>query len=88
MENQMIEILGLGVALAGLGVALYAIIDNRRERNRREQAISAARVVIERTYGLLVGIKPAVNPTLPDVGRAIDDGLSAINQQRENLAIL
>jgi hypothetical protein len=76
------------VGMAGLGVALYAIIDNRRERNKREKAISAAREMIERTYGLLIGIKPAVSPTLPEVGKAIDDGLSAINQQREKLASL
>jgi hypothetical protein len=75
------------LGFAGLGVALFAIIDNRRERNKREKALTAAREVLARTYGLLRGIKPAVNPTLPEVGMAIEDGLAEINQQRANLDI-
>jgi hypothetical protein len=34
--------------------------------------------VIERTYGLLIGVKAAVNPTLPEVVKTINDGLMAI----------
>jgi len=35
--------------------------------SRREKAVRAAREAIERTYGLLIGVKAAVNPTLPEV---------------------
>jgi hypothetical protein len=34
--------------------------------------------VIERTYGLLIGVKATVGPTLPEVVKAINDGLMVI----------
>jgi hypothetical protein len=76
---------GTILGLAGLGVSVFAILDNRRLRNEREKAVIAARATIERVYGLLIGIKPAVGT---DVAAAINDGLSAINQQRKTLDAL
>ena len=70
------------LGLVGLGVSIYAILDNRRQRTQREKAVIAARSVIERAYGTLIGVKPAVDPS---VHAAINDGLAAINQERENL---
>jgi hypothetical protein len=50
--------------------------------------VIAAHAVIDRTYGLLIGIKPPIIQTFPDFEAAINDGLSAINQQRKNLDAL
>jgi hypothetical protein len=85
VDNTVLEIGSLGIGIIGLGVGGYGIIDGRRQRNKREQANVAAREVIARTYGLLRGIKAAVDPTLPKVVEAIDDGLAELNQQRKNL---
>ena len=76
------------LGIAGLGVSTFAIIDNRRQRKQREKAVIAARATIDRIYGLLIGIKPAVVPARPDVEAAINDGLSAINQEREKFDAL
>jgi hypothetical protein len=76
------------LGIAGLAASVFAIIDNRRQRSQREKAVIAARATIERIYGLLIGIKPAVAPTRPDVEAAINDGLSAINQERQKLNAL
>jgi len=80
--DTLLGLAGLGVGLAGLGVSFYAIRDNRRQRTQREKAVIAAHSAIERAYGTLVGIKPAVNE---NVHKAINDGLDAINQERETL---
>ena len=80
------DILSYIFGLCGLGVSVFAIIDNRRQRTKRERAVLAARAIIERTYGLLIGIKPAaISSPVPGVEAAINDGLFAINQQRETL---
>jgi maltooligosyltrehalose synthase len=63
------------LGLVGLGGTIYAITDNRRQRTQREQAVIAARSVIER----------AVDTS---VHSAINDGLAAINQEREMLKSL
>ena len=48
-----------------------------------------ARAIIERIYGLLIGIKPAaITSPVPGVEAAINDGLSAINKQRKKLDTL
>jgi hypothetical protein len=73
------------LGLAGLGVSIYAIRDNRRQRTQREKAVIAARSVIERAYGTLVSIKPAVDVK---VHAAINDSLAAINQERDTLKSL
>jgi hypothetical protein len=75
------------LGILGLGVSFFAIIDNRHQRSAREKAVIAAHAVIERTYGLLIGLKPSVE-TLPNVQTAINDGLSAVNKERDNLAAL
>ena len=73
------------LGLAGLGISIYAIWDNKRQRSQREKAVIAARSVIERAYGTLVGIKSAVDTS---VHAAINDSLAAINQERETLKSL
>jgi hypothetical protein len=82
--DTFLTIAGVVLAIGGLGVSVFAIIDNRRLRGEREQAVIAAHGVIQRSYGLLIGIKPLVK-SLPGAEAAIDDGLSAINQARATL---
>ncbi len=82
--DTFIGIAGVILAIAGLGVSVFAIIDNRRLRGEREKAVIAAHGVIQRSYGLLIGIKPVVK-SIPGAEAAINDGLSAINQARATL---
>jgi hypothetical protein len=72
--------------VCSLVVAVLAFCDNRRQRTKRGQAVLAARAVIERTYGLLIGIKlAAIASPVAGVEAATNNGLSAINEQRETL---
>ena len=80
--------LGLAVGFLGLVATVWAARDARRQRSKREKAVIAAHSVIERTYGLLIGIKPFVMPLGAAQEAAVDDGLQAINQQRAGLADL
>jgi hypothetical protein len=55
----------------------FAILDNRRQRTGREQAVLAARAVVECIYALLspFGIKPAaISSPVPGVEAATNDG--------------
>ena len=82
-----IDATGLGLALGFLGLfaTVGAGFDAHRQRSKREKAVIAAHSVIERTYGLLIGIKPFVEPLGEAHKAAINDGLQAINQQRDRL---
>jgi len=79
---------GLLLGFIGVAATIWAAFDARRQRNEREKAVIVAHSVIERTYGLLIGIKPFVAPLGENHLHAIDDGLGAINKQREVLAKL
>ncbi len=81
-------IAGCALGFLGLGATVWAVCDARRQRSKREKAVIAAHSVIERTYGLLIGIKPFVTPLGPAYEAAVNDGLQAINQQRAGLAHL
>ncbi|MFL9876731.1 hypothetical protein [Paraburkholderia megapolitana] len=70
------------LGLVGIAATVGAAFDARHQRSRREKAVIAANGAIERTYGLLVGIKPSVASLGIMTVKAIDDGLSAINEQR------
>ena len=76
------------LALLGIVIGIYGILDARRQRSAREKAVIAAHSVIERTYGLLIGIKPFVAPLGSMHLDAVNDGLEAINQQRASLKTL
>jgi hypothetical protein len=82
------------LGILGLAVAVFSIVDNRRQRNQREKAVIAAREVIQRVYGALIGLKPAIVAVQsdPDTSKAIllamNDTLEAMNQQREILKSL
>jgi hypothetical protein len=82
--DTFLAIAGVILGICGLGVSVFAIIDNRQQRGAREKAVIAAHEVIQRGYGLLIGIKPLV-ASLPGAKAAIDDGLSAINEARAAL---
>lgn len=83
MENHMTldSVFGLVDIVATVGAA----IDARRQRSKREKAVMAANTAIERTYGLLIGIKPGVASLGSMTVKVVDDGLEAINAQREAL---
>jgi apolipoprotein N-acyltransferase len=84
-SNDWIGIWGLVLAIIGLSATIVSALDLRRQRSKREKAVIAAFSVIERTYGLLVGIKPFVAPLGKAHLDAVNDGLEAINQQRNTL---
>ena len=76
---------GLFGVVATVAVGLWAVIDGRRQRSKREKAVIVANATIERTYGLLIGIKPFVAPLGEAHLAATNDGLAAINQRRASL---
>jgi hypothetical protein len=76
---------GIGLAFAGIGVSIFAIIDNRRQRTQREKAVIAAHATFEHVYELPIGIKPVVATVRVP---AIDDGLSAISEDHKKLNAL
>ncbi|MGB7912526.1 MAG: hypothetical protein WCF59_09900 [Desulfobaccales bacterium] len=76
------------LGIIGLCVSVFAILDNRRQRSEREKAVIAANAVIERVYGVLVGIKPGIIQTMPNFESAINDGLATVNEQRQKLGKL
>jgi hypothetical protein len=86
----MTEILSLALTVIGLVLSYYGI----RQRNKREQAVIAAHRVIERVYGSLICLKPAIVALQPNPATskalldAINDSLEAVNQQRESLKAL
>jgi hypothetical protein len=75
------------LGICALGVSVFAVIDARRQRTKREKAVIAAHAAIARSYGLLIGIKPLIT-SLSGAEAAINDGLSAINQERKTLDAL
>jgi hypothetical protein len=83
--DAWLGVAGCVLGLIGLAATIGAAIDARRQRSKREKAVVAAHAVIERAYGLLIGIKPSVIPLGKNHEAAIDDGLAAINQQRAAL---
>ncbi|MCA7888579.1 hypothetical protein LGM58_35950 [Burkholderia contaminans] len=76
---------GIILGVVGIGATIWAAFDARKQRSAREKAVLAATNVIERTYGLLVGIKPSVASSGSMPIDAINDGLAAINAQRDEL---
>jgi len=47
---------GIGLAFAGIGVSIFAIVDNRRKRTQREKAVIAAHATFEHVHELLIAL--------------------------------
>ncbi|HEY4372534.1 MAG TPA: hypothetical protein VGN52_11475 [Burkholderiales bacterium] len=77
---------GLGAAgiFATVGLTVWAVLDARRERSKREKAVIAANGIIERLAGTLVALKLAVKK-VPGADVPINDALQAIAQGKETL---
>lgn len=90
--DQVLAVIGLLVGFIGvvatIWMGVWAVMDGRRQRSERERAVIVAHGVIERSYGLLIGLKPCVAELGTKHEAAINDGLAAINQQRANLSKL
>jgi hypothetical protein len=86
--DTWLGVAGCALGFLGLAATIWAACDARRQRSKREKAVIAAHSVIERTYGMLILIKPIVEPLGPAYTDAVNDGLAAINQQRDGLADL
>jgi hypothetical protein len=86
--DTWLGVAGCALGFLGLAATIWAALDTRHQRSKREKAVIAAHAVIERTYGLLIGIKPFVSPLGQAYEAAVNDGLQAINQQRERLGNL
>ncbi|BCN13357.1 hypothetical protein RPSD_52420 (plasmid) [Ralstonia solanacearum] len=84
-QDTILGIAGCVLGAIGIGATFWAAFDARRQRSVREKAVLAAHSVIERSYGLLIGIKPSVAQLGPMAEKAVDDGLTAINAQRDAL---
>ncbi|MGF6534302.1 hypothetical protein P3T20_005106 [Paraburkholderia sp. GAS206C] len=86
--DRWLGIAGLVLGALGLAATLWAACDGRRQRRKREKAVIVAHEVVERTYGLLIGLKPPVATLGQMYLQAIDDGLDAINARRGDLSNL
>ena len=73
------------LGIIGLAATIWAFVDTRGQRNKREKAVIRAHKVVERTYGLLIGIKPSVEILGDNYRDAVNDALGAINQARADL---
>ena len=87
--DQWLGVWGIAIGFVGLIVTIvigvWAVRDGRRLRNERERAVITAYAVIERTYGLLIGIKPSHATLGKAHEQAVEDGLLAIDEQRHSL---
>ncbi len=83
--DRWLAVGGVVLGLIGVAATIWAAFDARRQRNEREKAVIVAHSVVERTYGLLIGIKPFVAPLGDMHLAAVNDGLAAINQRRADL---
>lgn len=74
----------MGIGIAVILVAVYGIVDARRERSKREKAVVVMNRLVGRLNGLLIGLKP----TLAGDARAtaaVDNGLDAIKVASDDL---
>ena len=86
--DRWLGIAGLVLGVLGLAATLWAAYDGRRQRSRREKAVIVAHEVVERAYGLLIGLKPPVSALGQMYEDAMNDGLAAINERRGDLSNL
>ncbi|WP_429481827.1 hypothetical protein [Paraburkholderia youngii] len=68
----------------GVLVAIYGIVDARRERSRREKAVVVVNSLVGRLNGLLIGLKPSLASDAAATAAA-NDGLEAIRLARDDL---
>jgi hypothetical protein len=78
------DLIGWGIGIAGLLVAVYGIVDARRERSKREKAVVVVNRLVGRLNGLLIGLKPSLVADA-DATAAANDGLDAIKLARDDL---
>jgi hypothetical protein len=86
--DRWMGIAGLILGFIGVAATIWAAYDGRRQRGKRETAVIAANAVVERTYGLLIGMKPAIATLGQSYEAAVNDGLDAINERRDALSKL
>ena len=85
ITDTMLGFAGVCLSAVGLWATVWAARDARQQRSEREKAVITANAVIDRTYGLLMGLKPGIAPPGSPFERSINDGLDAINQCRSKI---
>lgn len=78
------DLIGWGIGLIGIAVAVYGIWDARRERSRREASVVVINRLVGRLNGVLIGLKPSIVGN-PHATAAVDDSLGAIAAASESL---
>lgn len=81
-------VVGVILGVVGIAATVWAAFDARKQRSEREKAVIVAHGIVERTYGLLIGLKPPVAALGPMYEAAMNDGLAAINERRKDLSDL
>ena len=71
------------IALVCIGVAVFLFLDARKLRARREAAVTLTHRILQRTEGILAGIRPSISD--PGMVAVINDGLAAINKASKQL---
>ena len=77
------DILLILIALVGIGIGVFSFFDTRKQRSRREAAMTLTHRILQRTEGILAGIKPSIPD--PAMVTAINDGLAAIAKASKQL---
>jgi len=78
------DLIGWGIGLSGVAVAIYGIADARRERSKREKAVVVVNRLVGRLSGLLIGFKTSLVDR-PESMAAANDGLDAIKMAQDDL---
>ena len=62
---------GITGIIVGAAIGVAGILDNRRQRTKREKAVTAAFSAIERAYGTLIGVKGAIPESMRPVSPSL-----------------
>jgi len=71
------DLIGWGIGIVSIVIGICGIVDARRERRGREQAVVVVNRLVGRLNGLLIGLKPSLVSDLAAT-TAVDDGLTSI----------
>lgn len=71
------------IALVGIGIGVFSYFYTRKQRSRREAVVSLTHGILQRTEGILAGIRPSISD--PAMLTAINDGIAAIAKASKQL---
>ncbi|GEM_PF-5760822 len=80
------DLLLLIIAIVGIVFGVIFFLYGKRQGSKRSTAVTLVRGVMQRTEGILAGIRPSI--TDPAMISAINDGIAAITKASKQLEAL